>query len=397
MNDLIINNACIVTPAEVIKNGSVVVVNGKIVEVSDSTKTNDSPNFQRIDAGGKYLLPGIIDLHTDAIDLEICPRPGADFPIEVAFRELEKRMCGVGITTVFHSMHLGSREYEKELRSKYSRMDVFEQVFAACNKHSLINNKIHLRYESTGVDEYDQCIELVKRGYISFFSFMDHTPTEELLTGEKLKAFAARYRLSEDQAIAEIKARMARPGISKQKKSELIRFLKEKNIPIASHDDRTTDAVEENHQTGISISEFPITMEVAKKATELNMDSIGGAANVLRGGSNIGNLKVQDAVGQRIINILCSDYYPPAILHSIFILHKNNILSLPESVNIATLNPAKAAKIDRLKGSIEKGKEADLLLVDTSNSVPMLYTTIVGGNISGEYSLKQTSVYECYN
>ena len=378
MNDLIINNASIVTAREIIKNGSVVVENGRIVEVSDSLKTNHSKMFQVIEAHGKYLLPGIIDLHTDAIDLEICPRPGADFPIEVAFRELEKRMCGVGITTVFHSIHLGSREYEKDLRSQYTRMNVFEQVFTACEKHSLINNKIHLRYEITGVDEYDLCFELVNRGYVSFFSFMDHRPTEEMLSGEKLKAFALRYRMSEDQAIAEIKERMARPVISEQKRSELIGFLKQKNLPVASHDDRTIGSIEEHHRMGIDITEFPITMEVAKRGTELKMDSIGGAANVLRGGSSLGNLSVQDAVGQGIINILCSDYYPPAILHSIFLLVKNNILSLPESVNLTSLHPAKAAKIDHLKGSIEKGKEADLLLVDYSNSIPVIHKTIVG-------------------
>lgn len=397
MNNLIINNARIITPYKVITNGSVVVENGKITEVSDISKLNNSSNHKIIDAGGKFLLPGIIDLHTDAIDLEICPRPSADFPIEIAFRELEKRMCGVGYTTVFHSLHLGSREYEKGLRSKYSRMEVFDQVFAACQNHSLINNKIHLRYEITGVEEYDLCLELVNSGLVSFFSFMDHTPTEEMLTGEKFKAFVHRSKLPEDQALAELKERMQHPKISAQQKIVLISFLKMKNIPIASHDDRTVSAIEDNHKMGLTIAEFPITMEAAKRATELKMDTIGGAANVFRGGSNLGNLSVQDAVSQGIINILCSDYYPPAILQSIFILFQKNILSLPQSVNLTSLNPAKAARIDSFTGSIETGKNADMILVNYSNSTPTIDKTIVGGHISGEYSLKNEKACEYNN
>lgn len=397
MSNLIINNAHVVTPNEVIENGWIAVENGMIVDVAASPIINSSKKFQVIEADGKYLLPGIIDLHTDAIDLEICPRPSADFPIEVAFRELEKRMCGVGITTVFHSIHLGSREYEKGLRSKFSRMDVFEQVFAACQKHSLINNKIHLRYEITGIEEYQLCFELVERGYISFFSFMDHTPTPELLTGDKFNAFVNRSRLPEEQAIAQLIERMERPKVSKKQQSDLISFLKHNNIPIASHDDRTIEAIEENHQLGIDIAEFPITMETAHRATELKMDSIGGAANVFRGGSSLGNLSVQEAVKEGIINILCSDYYPPAILHSIFMLYEKNIVSLPHSVNLTSLNPAKAAGIDRYKGSIEVGKDADLLLIDYSTATPIVDKTIVGGNISGEYSFKRSNIYEYYD
>ncbi len=397
MNNLIINNARIVTPEEVKANGSVLIENGKIVEIASKPFNSGLFGYNSIEANGKYLLPGIIDLHTDAIEVEICPRPAADFPIEVAFRELEKRMCGTGITTVFHSMHLGSREYEKDFRSKYKRPEVFKKVFDACQKHNLLNNKIHLRYEVTGLEEYNFCYELISNGYISFFSFMDHTPTEDLLTEEKLEKFCHRKRISKEQAVKEIHERMERPKITKEQKGDLIHFLKQNHIPIASHDDRTTDVIERNHQMGITIAEFPITIEAAAKAVELKMDTVGGAANVLRGGSNLGNINVQDAISQGLINILCSDYYPPAILQSIFILFQKNILSLPKSANLASLNAAKAAGIDNCKGSIEVGKDADVLLVDYTHSGPILEKSIVGGNISGEYSLKSAKIYEYYN
>jgi len=397
MKNLIINNASIVTPNEVIHNGSLLVENGTITFISRKPFNSELYPFDCIEAGGKYLLPGIIDLHTDAIEVEICPRPAADFPIEVAFRELEKRMCGTGITTVFHSMHLGSREYEKDFRSKYSRPEVFAKVHEACHKHSLINNKIHLRYEIAGLNEYELCFELVKKGSISFFSFMDHTPPEDLLHGEKFEKFRIRKRLSREQAIHEITERMQRPKITKQQMLDLINFLKDHHIPVASHDDRTAAVVEENHGMGITMAEFPISSEAAQKATELGMDTVGGAANVLRGGSNLGNINVQDSVSKGHINILCSDYYPPALLHSIFILYRKNILPLHESARLTSLNPARAAFIDARKGSIETGKDADMILVDYKNNKPVIEKTIVGGNISGEYSLKPAKIYEYYN
>ncbi len=388
MNRLIINDVCIVTPEEVILNGAVIIENGIIQDISLS-KLSAPLNFTIIEGKGGYLIPGIIDIHTDAIDLEICPRAGADFPIEVAFRELEKRMCGSGITTVFHSIHLGSRMYESSLQSKYSRMQVFENIYAACQKNTLINNKIHLRYEISGTEEYNLCYELVERGYISMFSFMDHTGAENLVGG-KLSGYAKRKNLTEEEARKDIEKRMSRPKISRKQIESLTEYLLSKNIPIASHDDSTIAQVEDNYSMGITLCEFPINMETAKRASELGMFSIGGASNVLRGGSNIGNLSVMEAIAENAINVLCSDYYPPSILHSIFLLNEQEVLSLPEASNLASLNPAKACKIDLHKGSIELGKDADLVLVNYSNSLATIACTIVGGNISGQYRLKQT-------
>ncbi len=177
MNRIIIKNVAIVTPDEVIANGSVIIDNGVIIDITDASTSDGSISGFILDGKGNYLLPGIIDIHTDAIDLEICPRAGADFPIEVAFRELEKSMCGNGITTVFHSMHLGSKMYESELQSKYTRMQVFEGIYTASKKSTLINNKIHLRYEITGVQEYNLSYDLFDKGYNDLISYMDHTPS----------------------------------------------------------------------------------------------------------------------------------------------------------------------------------------------------------------------------
>ena len=393
-NNLIVRNANIVTPNLVIENGSLIIENGRIKDICHHLQS-EIDNYPSIDANNNYLIPGIIDIHTDAMDLEICPRPSADFPIATAFRELERRMCGCGYTTVYHSIHLGSRMYEKEIRSKYSRMRIFEEVYSASQKNALIKAKIHLRYEITGIEEYQQAIELIQKGYVDLFSFMDHTPSEELLQNEeKLKAFAKRKRQSEDQAKTYIEEELKRPKLSKELIVELISILKNKNIAIASHDDDLPEQVNENYAMGIDLCEFPINMETARRATELGMWVIGGASNVLRGGSNIGNLSVEEAISKRVINVLCSDYYPPAILHSIFKLFSNNIVTLPEAVNLASLNAAKAARISDKTGSIEIGKQADFLIVNYSNLFASLLYTVVDGNVSGEFKTNKSRIYE---
>jgi alpha-D-ribose 1-methylphosphonate 5-triphosphate diphosphatase len=261
----------------------------------------------------------------------------------------------------------------------------------------MIHNKIHLRYEISGTDDYELCFELVENGYIDLFSFMDHTPGQGQYTMEKFQSMLQKRGLSEEQALAEIIRKTSRPRISKEKILELTRFLRSKNIPIASHDDDSPQKVEENYSNGIYICEFPITMDTAKRATELNMSVIGGAANILRGGSTSGNLNARDAITNGFMNTLCSDYYPPAILHSIFILFEQKVLSLPEAVNLATINAAKAVNLDHTTGSIEVGKAADLVIINYSNNFPTVVKSIASGNISSKFSLKPNKVLEYSN
>ena len=397
MNYFVINNVNIVTPTEVIPGGSVIVENGKIKEISRVSHIHEPSEHFVIEANGNYLMPGIIDIHTDAMDHEICPRPGADFPVEVAFSELEKRMCSAGITTVFHSIHLGYYDAEHNQRSKYTRTQIFEEVYKASQKSTLINNRIHLRYEITGVKDYELCFELVDKGLVKLFSFMDHTPGQGQYPLEKYIVMAKKRGLNEEQAIEELQKRQGRPKISKEQIVELIRFLQERNIHIASHDDDTVAKVEENHALGIDICEFPINIETAQRAIELDMHVVGGASNVLRGGSTGGNLHVQEAIALGAINVLCSDYYSPSLLHSTFMLFQQNVLSLPEAVNLVTRNAAISVGLEQTKGSIEPGKDADMLMINYADNFPTVTYTIVGGNISGKYNLIERKVHEFSN
>lgn len=386
MKPLIIQNATVVTPTELLENTSVLVENGIITGIGvDAEELNDRTV---IDGTGSILMPGIIDIHTDALESEMTPRPGADIPIAVALRELERKMSGCGFTTVYHSMHLGYDTAVEQSRSKFSRREVFEEVARLSKGDTLINNKIHLRFELSGIHAYESCFELMDKGSISMLSVMDHTPGQGQFNREKAVQFYIGLGHSEKEAIEKMEERLRMPIIAGEKLEAMIAHAQKLHIPVASHDDDTVEKVNYMHSLGVDICEFPITMETAERATEIGMHVVGGASNVLRGGSLSGNLIVKDAILNNALDTLCSDYYPPAILHSIFKLHLENSVPLNIAVNLATLNPARTAEIDHYAGSIENGKDADLILVKLTDGLPMVTHTIVKGQIVAQATFK---------
>ena len=384
MNSFIIYNANIVTPTGILYNSAVLVEHGIITHISGVIDHKHSSNF--IDAAGAILMPGIIDIHTDALDAEIMPRSGADMPINVAFRELERKMSGCGFTTVYHSMHLGYDMAELHSRSKYSRNEVFETVYKASTGSTLLNNKIHLRFELSGVKAYQTCFELMDKGYISLLSVMDHTPGQGQITKEQFVNLAIKMGKSNEEALLQYEEKIKMPVIEGEELEALIKHAQKLKITVASHDDDTVEKVKYMHGLGVNICEFPINMETARYAAEIGMHVVGGASNILRGGSLSGNLNMKDAVMNGAVDTLCSDYYPPAILHSIFKLHLEYNLPINEAVNLATLHPAKAAGIDKITGSIETGKDADLIIVKLIDNIPMVTHTIVKGNVVAQAS-----------
>lgn len=381
LNSFIITNARVVTPAEILENAFVKVEQGIITAVGTDINhaLGEAP---LINAQGNIVMPGIIDIHTDALDAEIMPRPGADMPVAVAFRELERKMSGCGFTTVYHSLHLGYEVAEHTARSKYTRREIFDGAHLAAAGHTLLNNKIHLRFEVSGAgNAYEECFRLIDEGYISLLSVMDHTPGQGQFNREGFIREMAKSGKSTEQAIAEYDELISRPKVSGEQLQRLLNHAKRHGIPTASHDDDTIEKVTYMHGMGVDICEFPINLEAAAHAAKLGMHVVGGASNILRGGSLSGNVSMTEAVLKGYVDTLCSDYYPPSIIHSVFKLHHQQGIALPAAVNLATLNAAKAVKTDGYTGSIETGKDADLLIVKLTDNIPMVTHTIVRGHI----------------
>ena len=161
-------------------------------------------------------------------------------------------------------------------------------------------------------------------------------------------------------------------------------MAKDRNISIASHDDDSFDKIDFIKGIGATISEFPITMDVAKYAREKGMFTIAGAPNVLLGKSHSGNLSASEAIKDNCIDILCSDYYPAAMLHSVFILNEKYNMDLCE----ITINPAKAVKIDNILGSIKEGKKADILIIEKLEELPVITSVFVDGKLMSKINYR---------
>lgn len=232
MNSLLISNARVVTPDGLIPGGSVWIEDGVIREAGVITAPA-AFSGKVLDAGGAFVLPGIIDMHTDAMDAEIVPRPGADIPVEVAFRELERKMCSCGITTVFHSLHLGYESAESQSRSRYTRDEIFRKVHGSAGRPTLIRNRIHLRFELSGIKAYEQCLEYIRDGTIDLLSVMDHTPGQGQFNKDKFREYMLSIGKTEAQYHEELQLRTGKPRVEGEQLENLVRVALDHGLPVA--------------------------------------------------------------------------------------------------------------------------------------------------------------------
>lgn len=383
MRRRLITHATLVTPSDVLADHALLTEGGIIAAVGPAAELaeHSANGVETLDARGAYLLPGLIDLHTDTLEKEITPRPGADFALEVAIHELDRKLVACGITTVYHSLHMGYADAERSAASRFTRRDVVAGVRAMAGAHTLARTRIHLRYEYSGhgVEVRDLVEALIAEGAIDLLSFMDHTPGQGQYSRERFIAGQMKQGKTEAEAIAVLADRQARPKLSLSDLQAIGHSARARHIPVASHDDDTPEKVSQMHSAGVNICEFPITLAAAYAARALGLDVLGGAANVLRGGSLTGNLDITSAISAGAVNGLCSDYYPPAMLHSVFKLWRERVLPLTQAVAAATAIPARAAGIADETGSLEVGKSADLILVRLRGETPTVLQTYVQG------------------
>jgi alpha-D-ribose 1-methylphosphonate 5-triphosphate diphosphatase len=393
---IVLENTFVVVPEGTIEDAWIAIEDGKIAAIGHG---GASPRADRvIRAGGAYAFPGFIDLHSDALESEIQPRPSAIFDPAVGFFSLESKLLCHGVTSMFHS--LSFRNAESMIRSR----DNIAGVARAINELSLrgsIRHFVHARYEMNDFTMAALVGELIAEGRISMLSFMDHTPGQGQYQDSEafLESIRNHRGVSEEDARKMIRQRQERatdPAIAGALES-LASLARGKGIPIASHDDDRPEKVAVMKERGVSISEFPINLETAEYAYSQGMRVIVGAPNILRGKSNTGNMKALDAVKAGCADILCSDYLPPSILHAVLKLHREENMALHEAVNMASLNPARAAGMESTIGSIEEGKDADLCIVRLDNGFPAVEMAMVAGRIvllKGEQAASREYVRE---
>ncbi len=380
-----IYNGKIVTPEKIIE-GSLYIENGKIVKIVEGLNRTIEDYFTKIDASNKWVIPGIIDCHSDAIETELQPRPTSIFKMDIGFRELEKKLIAAGITTIYHSLSMSKELFAEEKVKKYYRTN--EGVLELSNwiranrDTSLINHKLHIRYEIDNVGGIDYIKDMIRNDKIEQLSIMDHTPGQgQFRNLEKYKKVIAAYKnCTEEEAYKDIEDMMKREKISVEEIEDMVRFAREHKIPVASHDDDVMEKIDLLKEWKIDISEFPITLEVAKYAKEKGIYTVMGAPNILLGGSHSGNLSAETAINNEAVDILCSDYYPASLLYSAFEMYKKG-QPLEEMIKLISTNPAKALNIYEETGALEIGKKADILIVGERGDLPLLEKVFSSGKI----------------
>jgi len=374
---LLIANGRLVMPDSIIPHGAVYIENGVIHRSGRMGTWRTPPYTAQIDAGDSYILPGLIDIHSDAIEKEIEPRPGAYFDPIIAFGELEKKLAGQGITSMFHSFSFSGAEYGT--RQDEWAADIILNITKRFQQRSVIRNLFHARFEITNTHAVDAIQPLIAGRLIHLLSFMDHTPGQgQYQTIEDFRHYMEKtYHMPVSQIDSILREKQTGRKLAATNVKTLAQLALAYGIPLASHDDDSANQIAQYRQHGVTIHEFPINPTTAQAAGTDGGHIAVGAPNVVRGGSTGKSMRAIDAILECGADILCSDYYPPALLHAIFRL-AGEAMTLPEAARLATANPAAATGLGS-RGTLEEGKDADIIIVNPSGDIPVVTHTLVGG------------------
>lgn len=411
-NSLVIRGGNVVTEDAILPNHDIVVENGTIARIAPTlanARTVDAQldentsgmvvdretGFPVVDARGAYVVPGMIDVHSDYIESVASPRPSVVMDLPTSLYKVDRELVSHGVTTIYHSLSVyGAKIFDhKPIRNFENVRKLAESIFSMreSEEHDhLIRHRFHLRLELDSVDRVDEVYNYLQDGKVDLISFMDHTPGQGqyrdlLVFSDTIKGY--RDGISDEEVAAIVMEQQAADKIGSEQLSELAELAHEQGVSLASHDDDSKEKLDYMGALGASISEFPVDMEIARDAHERGMFTLAGAPNVMMGHSHSGNLSAREGVARGVITMLCSDYYPAALIDAVFILHRECAMSLSEAFALVTANPAKAVGIYSEVGTLTVGKRADILLVrkigctpDARITTPVITRAFVGGN-----------------
>jgi alpha-D-ribose 1-methylphosphonate 5-triphosphate diphosphatase len=359
-------NAQLVLGDEVVA-GSISIENGTIAAIDAGSSTTGE------DFEGDYLIPGLIELHTDQLEAHYRPRPGVFWNTLGALQAHDTQIAGSGITTVFDAVRIGA---DPETPGMAEHVQVLVDAIATGMGDGRLraDHLIHLRCELPTPDVVDNFERFSKLPLVRLASVMDHTPGQrqyQTLDGY-ISYYRAKLGLTETEMQAFIAARQAEQArYAAPNRKAILKLGHAAGIAFASHDDATEEQVEESVADGVAIAEFPTTMTAAEASHGAGLAVLLGAPNVVRGGSHSGNIAAADLAREGCLDVLSSDYVPGALLLAAFMLPEIAGIALPEAIGTVTARPARAARLSD-RGSIEAGRRADLVRVRMHGDMPVV-------------------------
>jgi len=332
-----------------------------------------------IDARDLLVLPGVVDIHGDAFERQVMPRPGVHFAMDIALFDTDRQVLANGITTVFHGV---TWSWEPGLRGA----DNARAILAAMEELQPrlgADTKFHLRHETFNLEAEPEIIDWIDRRRIGVLGFNNHLPAikEDVpVRPAKIAEMAQRSGISHD-AFQNLVWRIAKcanevPGSIER----LSAAARANDIPLLSHDDISPEQRRWYRSMGCRLAEFPTTIETAQEAASAGDHVVLGAPNVVRGGSHIGWINAKDMIACGMCSILASDYYYPAPLLAAFRLAADGVTTFERAWTLVSEIPAAAVGLPD-RGIIAVGRRADLILVDATGGCPRVVATIVAGRV----------------
>lgn len=370
MTTEIFENALVVTADDVF-DGYVVAVDGVIAEIGRGRAPE-----RGLDLAGDYLLPGLVEIHTDNLEAHFIPRPKVLWQVDSAVQAYDGQIATSGITTVFDSLRIGTDEHETRVEFVTMTMQLADALAKARQAdHLRVDHRMHLRCEVPTLDVVDALRDFIAKYPVDLISLMDHTPGQRQF--RDIEKYFTYYGGKTGKSIEEVRAVVSRRqevGFERAARHRpiVVAMAHEAGIALASHDDTTLDEVRESIDQKVTIAEFPTTVEAAAASRDAGMATVMGAPNVVRGGSHSGNVAARTLAEEGILDILSSDYVPGSLLVAAFTLRDvPQVGGLPGAINLVARNPAQATGLDD-RGEIAVGKRADLIRVKLAGEQPVV-------------------------
>lgn len=368
-SEQVLTNARLILDDEVCQ-GSLVIRDGRIAAVDTGLSAIPSA----VDCDGDYLMPGMVELHTDNMEKYFQPRPKVAWPGRPAALAHDAQMAASGITTVFDALSIGDID-EQSMREGALKQMVGSLQAIMDDGMARIDHRLHLRCEVCQPATLERFESLADSPLLGLVSLMDHAPGQRQFVS--LDAYRTYYqgkhRMSDEALEAFIEKQLANSArYSSSNRQAIAAACHRRGLALASHDDATIEHVAESVEYGTRVAEFPTTREAAEASHRHGLAVMMGAPNVVRGGSHSGNIAAAELVSLGVLDVLSSDYYPAALLDAVFrIAATEGGYSLPRAVATATRTPAQAVGLED-RGRLATGLRADLLRVRVVDDHPLV-------------------------
>lgn len=332
-----------------------------------------------IDAAGLLVLPGIVDIHGDAFERQIMPRPGVHVSLDIALIESDHQAIANGITTVFHGV---TWSWEPGLRGTDNARGILAAI-EALRPRLAADTRFHLRHETYNLDAETEVADWLAARRIGAVAFNNHLPSPEHAAKrpDKIGPMVERSGLPREdflKLVARLRERRDEVPLSI---ARIAGQATAHDVALLSHDDESPEQRRWFRTLGCRVSEFPMNVETARAAAGGSDDIVLGAPNVMRGGSHLGWINASDMIAGGLCSILASDYYYPAPLLAAFALAQRGVLPFGQAWALVSQTPANAVELND-RGQIAPGRRADLIIVDASAvGQPRVVATIVAGRL----------------